>query len=187
MEKLPLEEYVKGVVASEMPAEFAKEALKAQALTARTYIVKQMMSDEKIKLPEDAIVADTEFFQVYKSDEELKKMWGPDYSKKIKKIEEAVQETSGQILTYGGTPIDATFFSTSNGFTENSEAIWMNSFPYLKSVESPWDKNSPKFSGQKVISIAEFESKLGVKVPGNWEYWRSNRIYSRETRRKSRH
>ena len=158
VEKLPLEEYVKGVVASEMPAEFAKEALKAQALTARTYIVKQMMSDEKIKLPEDAIVADTEFFQVYKSDEELKKMWGPDYSRKIKKIEEAVQETSGQILTYEGTPIDATFFSTSNGFTENSEAIWMNSLPYLKSVESPWDKNSPKFSGQKVLPIAEFES-----------------------------
>ena len=62
-----------------------------------------MMSDEKIKLPEDAIVADTEFFQVYKSDEELKKAWGPDYSRKIKRIEEAVQETSGQILTYEGT------------------------------------------------------------------------------------
>ena len=167
VEKLPLEEYVKGVVASEMPAEFAKEALKAQALTARTYIVKQMMSDEKVKLPKDATVADTEFFQVYKSDEELKKIWGPDYSRKIKKIEEAVQETSGQILTYAGTPIDATFFSTSNGFTENSEAIWMNSLPYLKSVESPWDKNSPKFSGKKVIPIADFEAKLGVKVPGD--------------------
>ena len=167
VEKLPLEEYVKGVVASEMPAEFAKEALKAQALTARTYIVKQMMSDEKIKLPENAVVADTEFFQVYKSDEELKKTWGPEYSRKMKKIEEAVQETSGQILTYHGTPIDATFFSTSNGFTENSGAIWMNALPYLKSVESPWDKNSPKFSGKKVIPIAEFEAKLGVKVPGN--------------------
>ena len=167
VEKLPLEEYVRGVVASEMPADFAKEALKAQALTARTYIVKQMMSDEKMKLPEDAIVADTEFYQVYKGDEELKKTWGPDYNWKIKKIEEAVQETSGQILTYEGTPIDATFFSTSNGFTENSEAIWLNSLPYLKSVESPWDKNSPKFSGQKVIPISEFESKLGVKVPSD--------------------
>src|SRR3954452_3283280 len=167
VEKLPLEEYVRGVVASEMPAEFAKEALKAQALTARTYIVKQMMSDEKIKLPKDAIVADTEFFQVYKSDEELKKAWGPDYSRKIKRIEEAVQATQGQILTYEGNPIDATFFSTSNGFTENSEAIWSNSLPYLKSVESPWDKQSPKYSGQKVIPIKEFEAKLGVKLPNN--------------------
>ena len=86
-----------------------------------------------------------------------------------------------------GTPIDATFFSTSNGFTENSEAIWINPLPYLKSVESPWDKNSPKFSGQKVIPIEEFESKLGVKLAEYWKYWRSNRIYSRETRRKSGH
>jgi len=167
VEKLPLEEYVRGVVASEMPADFAKEALKAQALTARTYIVKQMLSDEKMKLPEDAIVADTEFYQVYKSDEELKGVWGSDYSWKIEKIEEAVQETNGQILTYEGTPIDATFFSTSNGFTENSEAIWLNSLPYLKSVESPWDKNSPKFSGQKVIPVTEFETKLGVKLSNN--------------------
>lgn len=167
VEKLPLEEYVKGVVASEMPADFAKEALKAQALTARTYIVKQMMSDQKMELPKDAHVADTEFYQVYKSDEELRQIWGPDYSWKIEKIEEAVQETQGKILTYEGNPIDATFFSTSNGFTENSEAIWSNSLPYLKSVESPWDKESPKYSGQKVIPIKEFEAKLGVKLPNN--------------------
>src|SRR3954463_2495503 len=127
VEKLPLEEYVKGVVASEMPADFAKEALKAQALTARTYIVKQMMSDQKLELPKDANVADTEFYQVYKGDEELRNIWGSDYSWKIEKIEEAVQATQGQILTYEGNPIDATFFSTSNGFTENSEAIWSNS------------------------------------------------------------
>ncbi|MCQ6274636.1 stage II sporulation protein D [Bacillus sp. V3B] len=167
VEKLALEEYVRGVVASEMPADFAKEALKAQSLTARTYIVKQMMSDQKLDLPKDANVADTEFYQVYKSDEELKEIWGPDYSWKIEKIKEAVQETEGQILTYEGTPIDATFFSTSNGFTENSEAIWLNPLPYLKSVESPWDKQSPKFIGQKVIPIKEFEAKLGVKLPND--------------------
>lgn len=167
VERLPLEEYVRGVVASEMPADFAKEALKAQALTARTYIVKQMMSEQKLDLPKDANVGDTEFYQVYKSDKELREIWGPDYSWKIEKIKEAVQETAGQILTYEGDPIDATFFSTSNGFTENSEAIWVNPLPYLKSVESPWDKQSPKFSGQKVIPIKEFETKLGVKLPNN--------------------
>ena len=164
VEKLPLEDYVIGVVASEMPADFEKEALKAQALTARTYIIKHLMSEEKMKLPENAIVADTEFYQVYKNNNELKKLWGPDYNWKIEKVTEAVKETSGQILTYDGTPIDATFFSTSNGFTENSEAIWVNPLPYLKSVESPWDKNSPKFKGQKTFSINEFQSKLGVKL-----------------------
>ena len=66
-----------------MPAEFETEALKAQALTARTYIVKRQMMDEKKDLPKDADVADTEFFQVYKSNEELKRLWGPDYDWKI--------------------------------------------------------------------------------------------------------
>lgn len=81
------------------------------------------------------------------------------------RIHEAVQETSGQILTYNGTPIDATFFSTSNGYTESPEAIWSSSVPYLKSVASPWDKNSPRFNGQKTLTVKEFESQLGVKLP----------------------
>lgn len=165
VENIPLEEYVVGVVASEMPADFELEALKAQALTARTYIVKQLMSDKKMDLPDGAQVADTELFQVYKSPDELQKIWGSDYNWKIDKLREAVQETKGQVLTYEGAPIDATFFSTSNGYTENSDAIWTNSLPYLKSVESPWDKQSPKFNGQKVFSIKEFESKLGVELP----------------------
>nr|WP_295973142.1 stage II sporulation protein D [uncultured Bacillus sp.] len=166
VENIPLEQYVAGVVASEMPADFEKEALKAQALTARTYIVKQMMNEEKMKLPKGAIVADTELYQVYKGEDELKRIWGSDYSWKIERITEAVAETSGQILTYNGSPIDATFFSTSNGYTESSEAIWSNSVPYLKSVASPWDKNSPKFSGQKTFTVKEFESLLAVKLPG---------------------
>lgn len=169
VEKIPLEEYVAGVVASEMPADFEKEALKAQALTARTYIVKQMMNDNKKKLPEGAMVADTEFYQVYKSKEELKRLWGSDFSWKMKRIQEAVQETSGQILTYDGAPIDATFFSTSNGYTEAPEAVWATSVPYLKSVASPWDKDSPRFVGQKTLTVNEFESLLGVKLPGGSE------------------
>ncbi|MBU8881078.1 stage II sporulation protein D [Bacillus sp. FJAT-29790] len=167
LEKLPLEKYLVGVVASEMPSDFEKEALKAQALTARTYIVSQMLNENKEKLPEGALVSDTELHQVYKNDEELKQIFGSDYNLAIKKITEAVNETSGQIITYDGSPITATFFSTSNGFTENSEAIWASAYPYLKSVESPWDTKSPKFGGQKVFTVSEFEKKLGVKLPNN--------------------
>jgi stage II sporulation protein D len=167
MEKLPLEEYVVGVVAAEMPADFEMEALKAQALTARTYIVKQMLSQNHVGLPEGADTADTELHQVYKNEAELRALWKSDYSWKIKKIREAVQQTAGQILTYNGEPITATFFSTSNGYTENSEDYWSNSFPYLRSVESPWDKNSPKFYDQKVFTIKEFENRLGVQLANN--------------------
>jgi len=164
IETLPLEKYVVGVVASEMPRDFEKEALKAQALTARTYIINQMLKENKTELPGGALVTDTENHQVYKNDEELKRIFGADYKWAINKITEAVNETSGQIITYNGTPIEASFFSTSNGYTENSEEIWVKAVPYLKSVESPWDLQSPKFAGQKIVSIKEFEQKLGVKL-----------------------
>ncbi|OCA82420.1 stage II sporulation protein D [Bacillus sp. FJAT-27225] len=168
IEKLQLNKYLEGVVAAEMPAEFEEEALKAQALTARTYIVQQLLTEEKLGLPEGAQVTDTEIHQVFKSDEELKqpkpKGWGSDYNWKKKKIREAVRATDGQILTYNGKAITATFFSTSNGYTENSEEYWPNAFPYLRSVESPWDKKSPKYKSQMTIAVTDFESKLGVKI-----------------------
>ncbi|WP_273130234.1 stage II sporulation protein D [Bacillus weihaiensis] len=164
IENIPLEEYVVGVVASEMPADFELEALKAQALAARTYITKQMMNENALSAPEGSIVTDTQIHQVYKNVEELKKIWGKEYEDKINKITEAVAATQGQILTYDNKPIDALFFSTSNGFTENSEAYWKEEIPYLRSVESTWDEESPKFYDQKIISVQEFEKKLGVSI-----------------------
>jgi stage II sporulation protein D len=165
IEEVPLEDYLVGVVASEMPADFNEEALKAQALTARTYIVKQLMSKQNhLGLPKGAQVGDTTMDQVYSSDDQLRKEWGADYSWKRKKVLDAVRATSGQILTYNGEPIQATFFSTSNGYTENSEDYWPSKLPYLRSVTSPWDKSSPKFSNQQTFTVADFEAKLGVRL-----------------------
>ena len=164
IQRLPLEKYIAGVVAAEMPADFELEALKAQALTARTYIMNHLLTGKVEGLPSGAQVTDTIEHQVYKSDEELQELWKSDYTWKSERIAKAVLETEGQILTYKGKPITATFFSTSNGYTENSEAYWRNAYPYLKSVASPWDKDSPKFYDQKVISVSEFERKVGVKL-----------------------
>lgn len=164
IQKLPLETYLSGVVAAEMPADFEEEALKAQALTARTYIVNQLISNNRKGLPQGADVGDTVMHQVYKNDNELKKQWGSDYKWKMKKIDKAIKETEGQILTYNGNPITATFFSTSNGYTENSEEYWQAEFPYLKSVSSPWDKESPKFYNKMVVDAGDFEKKLGVSL-----------------------
>ncbi|MBM7585276.1 stage II sporulation protein D [Bacillus pakistanensis] len=163
IEKLPLEDYVVGVVASEVPAEFEMEALKAQALAARTYIVSHLMAKDE-SVPKGADVTDTISHQVYKSKDELKKLWGPDYDRKLERITKAVLETQGKVLSYNGSPITASFFSTSNGYTVNSEDYFPNETPYLKSVESPWDKDSPKFEEQKIVSVAEFEQKLGVEL-----------------------
>jgi stage II sporulation protein D len=164
IENVELEDYLVGVVAAEMPAEFKEEALKAQALTARTYIVKRLISKDTLGVPKGAQVTDTQIHQVYMNDDELRREWGMEYDTKRKKVLNAVRSTAGQILTYKGEAITATFFSTSNGYTENSEDYWPGSIPYLRSVSSPWDKNSPKFNSQKVMTVNQFEAKLGVKL-----------------------
>lgn len=164
IENVQLEDYLVGVVAAEMPAEFKEEALKAQALTARTYIVKRLLSKDTLGVPKGAQVTDTQIHQVYMSDDELRRDWGMEYDTKRKKVLNAVRATAGQILTYEGKAIDALFFSTSNGYTENSEDYWSGNIPYLRSVSSPWDKNSPKFNSQKVMTVNEFEARLGVKL-----------------------
>lgn len=169
IETLPLEDYVVGVVAAEMPADFQLEALKAQALTARTYIIKMLLSQADMNLPEGADITDAVIHQVYRNDEELKKIWGKDYDWKINRITQAVKETEGKILTFDGKPIEALFFSTSNGHTQNSEDYYPSSFPYLRSVESPWDKDSPKYYYQQEFSVGEVESKLKVKLTGDGE------------------
>ncbi|WP_100401488.1 stage II sporulation protein D [Bacillus sp. FJAT-42315] len=168
IENFPLEQYVAGVVAAEMPAEFEKEALKAQALTARTFIIQHMMNGKTVSNGQ-AHVTDTVNHQVFQTKSELEKTWGNDFSWKWKKINEAVQETKGEIITYDGTPITASFFSTSNGYTENSEDYWGQPLPYLKSVASPWDEQSPKYRAQLRLPLSEFERKLGVSIDGGQE------------------
>lgn len=165
VEKVSLETYVLGVLAGEMPPDFELEALKAQAIAARTYIVKRLSSgtvDEISKKGAD--VSDTIAHQAYISKDELRARWKSEEQKaKLEKLEQAVNETKGLIVTYNGGPIEAAFFSTSNGYTENSEDYWEMSLPYLRSVESPWDKElSPRFRQQTEIGVKELYRKLGI-------------------------
>lgn len=148
--QLPLEEYLLGVVASEMPVSFELEALKAQAIAARTFVAAR-----------EFYVDDTTASQVYKSDDELKAQWGENYPSYIEKIKKAVDETHGKILTYQGEPITAAFFSSSNGTTNNSQDYWLNEVEYLKAVDSHWD-NEVKENGKEItFSKADLASKLG--------------------------
>jgi stage II sporulation protein D len=164
VEIYPIEEYITGVVAAEMPADFELEALKAQAMAARTYIVRRIAEKDFSDVPEGAYVSDTIQHQVYLDEEQRRRTWGKDYSWKIDRIRQAVVETQGQVLTFKGRPINATFFSTSNGYTENSEEYWVNEIPYLRSVEVPWDKNSPRYQVKTSILLTEVERKLGIKL-----------------------
>lgn len=161
VENVPLETYVLRVVASEMPADFEVEALKAQSLAARTYIVNHLLIDGDEM---SGKVTDTVEHQVYQDDEELRLAWGNDYEEKMEKLKKAVADTSGEIITHEKKPITPAFFSTSNGYTENSEDYWENELPYLRSVESPWDEESPKFHDQVIVTTSELNEKLGTNI-----------------------
>lgn len=165
IEEVPIEAYVRGVVAAEMPIEFELEALKAQALAARTYIVRRIQERDTSQVPAvGAIVTDTITHQAYLNEDELSSKWsGKDAAANMEKLNRAVAETKGQILLYEGKPIDAVFFSTSNGYTENSEDYWGKSIPYLRSVPSPWDvKLSPRYKATVKIPYKTFLSRLGL-------------------------
>ena len=165
IDRIPIESYVRGVVAAEMPVDFEVEALKAQALAARTYIVRRMLEKDNSSVPvEGAWVTDTVAHQAYLTDSQLEAQWGAEaYRKNTDKINRAVEETKGLILTFGGKPITATFFSTSNGYTENAEDYWSEYIPYLRSVKSPWDsKLAPRYQETVTMPYSEFARKLGI-------------------------
>lgn len=164
--KVPLEEYVTHVLAGEMPVSFEDDALKAQAVAARTYVLRKK---EKRK-DKDYDVYDSNDDQVYLDDETLKKNWKDNYLKNINKIKKIVADTKGEYLTYNGEIVQAFFFSTSSGKTENSEEVFKTPLPYLVSVDSTWDKASPAFNSSKEMSLHDFYSKLDIKYSKNLNF-----------------
>lgn len=166
--ELPLEEYIKGVVAAEMPAEFELEALKAQAVAARTYAVKNMVIFGGAGLdghPGADVSTDHKTSQAWSSEAEMIAKWGPAaYQRYWKKISQAVEETGGLIITYGGEPIHAVFHSTSGERTASAREVWNYDYPYLQSVVCNWDKASPRYAETKAIALQEVENRLGPEA-----------------------
>ena len=130
---MDMQEYLVGVVAAEMPASFQDEALKAQAVAARTYV---MYCAKGQKHGEAQVCTDYACCQAWQSDEALRQKWGGDYDTYSQKIRAAVEATAGQYLSYEGQPVFAAFHSSSAGATEDCGQVW-NPSPYLVSVSSP--------------------------------------------------
>ena len=146
-----IEEYIIGVVAGEMPALFHDEALKAQAIASRTYLINHLQSNKTITNTTDD--------QVYLTKEEMKEKWKEDYEKYYNKIKEAVLSTKDLIMYYNNEPIKAYYFSTSNGYTASSISVFNEEREYLTSVESPFDKDN---SNTITISKEDFCTKLSI-------------------------
>lgn len=143
--ELPLEDYVKGVVPSEMSAAWHPEALKAQAIAARTYALYKIRQNGKKDFD---VVASTKD-QVYKG------RAGADGP-----AGRATDETRGQVLAFQDEPILATFFSTAAGPTEDAINVWSVDLPYLKGVECPFDMNSPFFQWRTDVWLPLLEQRL---------------------------
>lgn len=166
-EEIILDEYIKGVVAAEMPARFDIEALKAQAIAARTYAINKSIRFEKGHPNHSGAPLCTGVHcQAYLSLEDLKKVhgekWIDDY---WEKIEEAVDTTKNLVIMYKGEIIEPLYHSTSGGMTEDSMNVFATNSPYLKAVESPGEEDAPKFKDIKTITKSEFVKLLNSKFP----------------------
>lgn len=157
-----LEEYLVGVVAAEMPASFKIEALKAQAVAARTYALRRVLKGGCSK--EANICSSSSCCQAYKTDAELKKTWGTKYKENLNKIREAVKSTEGEALFYNGELIEALYHAASGGYTEDSENVFAAKQPYLRSVKSESETGS-----KNITSTTRLSRKAFVKaVNSEW-------------------
>ena len=166
VQAMDLEEYLVGVVLAEMPASFEGEALKAQAVAARTYAVKAQNSG---KHAEGAVCTDSRCCQAYIS--EISYMGNGGTELGIKKIRGAVSATRGKVLTYHGELIDATYFSCSGGSTEDAQAVWGADLPYLKAVDSPGEEGAEYYRDTVIIPRDRAEMLLGLALPENPGSW----------------
>ncbi|MCR4436413.1 MAG: stage II sporulation protein D [Clostridiales bacterium] len=170
IQEMGLEEYIKGVVAAEMPAEFNTEALKAQAVAARTYSfgrIEKVFSSQGDAHPGADVCTDSAHCQAWASRESMMKKWGIFAGiKNWNKIARAVNDTKGVIITYNHAIANPVFHSNSGGKTENAEEVWEGTeVPYLRSVPSEGEDASPDYKYTVSVKTEEFLDKLKNAYP----------------------
>ena len=172
--RLPLNEYLTGVVLAEMPVSFETEALKAQSVVARTYTIR---ASQKIsKHTEADVCVQSECCQAYISPESFLDKGGK--KEDINRIYQIVQSTDAEVLTYEGDLIEATYFSCSGGYTEDAVAVWGTDVPYLQSVISPGEENAAHYTDSVEFTCGEFASLLGIELTGTPDSWFSDITYT---------
>lgn len=164
---MELEAYLVGVVLGEMPASFEPEALKAQAVAARTYTWKAVCSGGKHG--DSSVCTDPSCCQAWISEADYLAQGGTREG--LDKVRQAVTDTSGLVLTYGGELIEATYFSCSGGSTEEAAAVWGTDYPYLQAVDSPGEENAPHDRDTVAFTPQAFQDALGVSLQGSPEAW----------------
>ena len=172
--KMDMDEYLVGVVLAEMPASFEQEALKAQTVVARTYTQKTIQNGGKHG--DGSVCTESTCCQAYISVEDYRSQGGKVDA--VEKIQTAVRQTSGYVLTYEGELIEATYFSCSGGSTEDAVAVWGRDFPYLRATSSPGEEDAAHYTDEVFFSGEEFLNALGLDLSGSPEGWLGYTTYT---------
>lgn len=177
VETMSAAEYLKNVVRGEMPAAFEEEALKAQAVAERTYLLYRMSAAPKASHPQAEVCTDSTCCTAWLTAAEAQEKWGEKFQQYEEKVQCAVRDTDGQVVLYDGAPIMAVFHSSSAGATAASGDVWTAELPYLVSVESPENAdNVPNYYSVSTFGAAEFSRLLLAAHPeaalsGSPESW----------------
>lgn len=172
--KMELEAYLTAVVLREMPANFEVEALKAQAVVARTYVLRRLESGGKHVGA--VICTNPSCCQGYRSCETYLAEGGTQ--ELLNKVADAVSDTAGQVLVYDGALIDATYFSCSGGMTEDAKAVWGADIPYLQATASPGEEKAAHYVDTATFTTSEFARLLDLELSGKPERWIGNVTYT---------
>lgn len=165
--EMDLDSYLVAVLLKEMPGSFEEEALKAQAVVARTYALRRNLKADKHSL--GAVCTDSACCQGYCLPVDYIAAGGE--AQTVSKMENAVSATKDLVLTYAGELIEATYFSCSGGKTEDAQAVWGAEFPYLQSVDSPGEEAASHYTDTVKYTAEEFQKLLGDDLlgqPGTW-------------------
>jgi stage II sporulation protein D len=171
---MKLDTYLTAVLLREMPADFELEALKAQAVVARTYTLRRL--EDYSKHDNAMLCTDSACCQGYCSVDDYLHNGGSPES--VQKISSAVFETNDEVLTYNDELIEATYFSCSGGMTEDAAAVWGTEIPYLVATQSPGEENATHYTDTLTLTIAEFANKLEIEVPDVNTKWIESVTYT---------
>lgn len=181
IQEMDLNEYLWGVVAAEMPASFGEEALKAQAVAARTYSLHK--AGHAQNHPDADLCTDYACCQAWISRDKARENWGGNADAYTEKITKAVAETNNEVILYQGALISALFHSSSSSATQDAIEVWGNSVPYLQSVQSPEGEEVPNFHSELVLTPEEFSAAFLAKYPdavltGDAGAWIGDTVYT---------
>ena len=163
---LTMDEYLLGVLAAEMPASFPEEALRAQAVAARTYTLYRMAHQAGNSVhPDASVCTDPNHCKAYLNPALFGERWGDDTETYTEKLREAVSSTDGLAVLYENAPVLAVFHAVSSGQTERAADVWGQDFPYLQSVRSDGEQEAPRYYARVEMTLGEFKDTFSAAYP----------------------